>query len=317
VVVRFVRIHVLIRGAVLGVVLLIAPSPGLGLSGPVSLLQLVSPDELTCLKGADGNKAYLPPGRYALMLVDTKRIPSNIVLPTDIKVRLKLVFYPRGENSLPDLARAMKEFAVLERQYGLPQGTLFAECLEAARKRLAGGRELLPGLYLLDGGRVRYRFIFFSAEGKEPHDDAELILRSIRQFLSGSEPEVYPLPLLEQGDRIVGICVEGPCLLYPFMGQEASPDVKSAPEKTGRYGMHRLPRGWVNQRIAELLTPVIRKESLRGIGIVTGGLPQAGHWSPLFRTGTSFLCDPRATESDFASCCLFGQSSSTKGRSER
>jgi len=162
---------------------------------------------------------------------------------------------------------------------------LFAECLDAAKKRLAGGGELLPGLYLLEGGRVRYRFFFFfGAEGKEPRDDAELILRSIRQFLSGSEPEAHPLPLLDLGARIEGICIEGPCLLYPFTGREGSPDVKmkSAPEKTGRYGMHRLPIGWVNRRIAELLTPVIRKENLRGIGIVTGGLTASRALEPAF-----------------------------------
>ncbi len=261
----------LIRGAVLSLAFWIGPEPGLALSGPVGVFRLAGPDQLTCLKDTDGIKAYLPDGRYALMLVDSRRIPSKIVLPTDIKARLKLVFYPRYVNSLPDLAGTAKTLTVLGRRYGLPQGALFAECLDAARRRLAGGGALLPGLYLLEDGRVRYRFIFFGAEGKELRDDTELILRSVRRFLSGSEPEVHPLPLLDLGARIEGICVEGPCLLYPFTGREGSPDVKSAVEKTVQYGMHRLPIGWVNRRIAELLTPVIRKESFRGIGIVRGG----------------------------------------------
>ena len=280
-VVRLVRPHVLIR--ITSTVLLSWSFGVLTAAAPLSSFSAASPADVRCVTGVAGKKAYLPAGRCALLLVDVGGVRTDPTHPQKPRTllqglleepRFHVLFYARYQSSVAELSAAQTNAASWAKRIGVAPERVLIECLQGATQRLAGGgadrRELFPGLYLMDGEEAAYRYIFFN--GTESEDDAVTagVLEALRDFLSGREPRVYPLPLLSPGARVEarGLPEYGAYLLYPFTGREAGTFPK--PQTTvGEYGRYtRLPKGLVNKLVAELLSPIVADSRLRGLGVV-------------------------------------------------
>ena len=261
-------------------------------AAPVSSFSAASPADVRCVSDVTGDRAYLPSGRYALLLVDARgnrtapaQTQTPVVLSQGLRKepRFHVLFYARYPSSVVELSAAQASAASWAKRIGVPPERVLIECLEGATQRLAGGgadrRELFPGLYLMDGKKAAYRYLFFSGSESEDDAGAARILEALRDFLSGREPRVYPLPLLSPGARVEaqGLPESGAYLLYPFTGREAGPFPKpqTAVGENGRYT--RLPKGFVNKLVAELLSPVVADSELRGLGVVA----DAGHMDRL------------------------------------
>jgi hypothetical protein len=214
------------------------------------------------------NPASLPP-RLALSQ------PSYIALYKSPLERSELVLGPADRERLQD--------------YFEPYTVLFDDQERLGELSVAqterGLRSLpLEGLYLIEDGTVRYRYLFpwiwgdFAWEDVRREGVMGVVEEGARAFLQGQEPEVFPLPLAVSGTAVprdFGL-EERPLFLLRVSGFEAE-----APQDGVRAEITVNPDGSTegnvdishpashNRLLLERLTPVLEEAGVQAVGLVT------------------------------------------------
>lgn len=214
------------------------------------------------------NPASLPP-RFALPQ------PNYLALYSSPLERSELILEPSERERLQD--------------YFGPYTVLFDDQEELGELSVAeaerGLRGLpLEGLYLIEDGDVRYRYLFPWMWGDFAWQDVRregvmgAVEEGARAFLQGQEPDVFPLPLGVAGTAMPSDLrlEERPLLLLRVSGFEAE-----APQDGVRAEITVNPDGSTEGNVdishpashgrllLEHLTPILAEAGVQGVGLVT------------------------------------------------
>lgn len=198
--------------------------------------------------------------------------------------RIRLLFFPERPHLTFYPGLTNEQMANLT-QWGL-QEYFLQECLDSASHRLAERTFRLPGLYLLENGQVQHRYLrypWYLPEDSEFEDRiADLVSEDARRFLEGREPANVPIPLLDLNvavpAQLQNTARKQSFPLMSFSGLEAEApagDRIVINERAGSLGGRaQIPGfesghlGAAGRTVIELLTPLLARYDLAGVGLV-------------------------------------------------
>ena len=264
----------------------------------------VGVDRFLCLQDVSGRTATLPGGRAAVLSVDVNLFSAwggagdaserersferllrhfGVILHSAGTDRAKLIlFTERPHLSFGGLGE--RQTAAL-RQHELENNVLL-ECPESVAGRMADRVAPLPGLYLLEGGRVLYRYVrypwYLPEDSQFERKVVDVVARDVRSFLEGEAPEHAPVSLLdlnvEVPDQLKNLVGEKAFLLLSFGGLEAEAPAKDrmiVREHEGPLGGSSAVPGFesghpgaAGRRVIERLTPMLDKYDIAAVGLV-------------------------------------------------
>lgn len=262
-------------------------------------------EHFSCLEDMNGGTTALSGGRAVVLSVDAnlfaesgsgaqpeeraaqflrllqhyKRIAED--LEPD---QIRLLFFPERPHMTAYLGLTDEQKAVLE-QGGLRNQVLL-ECLDSASNRLTGRVFPIPGLYFLEEGRVRHRYLrypwYLPQDPELEGRIADLVREDVRSFLHGRDPAHVPLPLLDLNVAVPAglqsVVGKPRFLLMSFSGLEAEAPAEDRiviEERVGSLGgKAQMPSfesghpGAAGRRVIELLTPLLARHDLAALALV-------------------------------------------------
>jgi len=235
------------------------------------LAVLVAKEDLELLAaGSPGVPAHAAPLREQLAFIHSLKLPrgrrSFVVFPA----------YPEvvTATNFPDTDVLR---LVAERLLRNAEASVLFECPDSILKRHQSKLSPpVPGLYLYEAGRLRYRLLGFPLRVATSPEVLGIIARDIAAVLSGRKPTSAPLPLSQSGydlDRAFSDLPEGRLLVLPLTGMEADPAlaelIDSSPNLVPSDRQSWLQRmAFINRGFLEAATPVLKPYRVTGLGLL-------------------------------------------------